>query len=76
MTYVGTYSTVLFSTLPFNIPTDASVDDSLVRVTNIMFPQPVTQDSLNLAYTYYPPATSFSLLSTENSTILLSMQEI
>lgn len=76
MSYVGTSSTVLYSTLPFNIPVDSSAADSLVSSTNIFSPQPVSQSSLNVAYTFYPPATEFSLVSSEVAITLLSLQEV
>ncbi len=75
MSYVGSYSTVLFATFPFNIPVNANVADSLVSQVDIFSPRPVSQGSLNLAYTFTPPAIALNLFSYENASVLLAMQE-
>ena len=70
--YVGTLSTVMYSTRPLNVTNSQNVDSSLVGTITMFNPQPISQTNIDVAYSFHPPATGFS---TDVLTILISVQE-
>ncbi len=75
MSNIGYLSNAMYSTVPFDVTVGANVPDSLIAEVNIFNPEPLSQDAMNTAYIFYPPA-NFSLVSSTSALTLLLAQAI